>query len=55
MAYDAIKIEQEKIKEFVGSQDQTFAAFGGLNKIEFEKTGNIKVIGLNISLKIRNY
>ena len=24
---------------------------GGLNKIEFEKTGNIKVIGLNISLK----
>ena len=51
LAYDAIKIEQEKIKEFVGSQDQTFAAFGGLNKIEFEKTGNIKVTGLNISLK----
>ena len=53
LAYDAIEIEQKKIKEFVGSQDQTFAAFGGFNKIEFEKTGNIKVIGLNISLKNR--
>ena len=53
LAYDAIEIEQKKIKEFVGSQDQTFASFGGFNKIEFEKTGNIKVIGLNISLKNR--
>ncbi len=35
LALDAIHIEQERIKENVGSQDQTIAAFGGLNKIEF--------------------
>lgn len=32
---DAIHIEQERLKENVGSQDQAAAAFGGLNKIEF--------------------
>lgn len=35
LALEAIKIEQEWTKENVGSQDQTAAAFGGLNKIEF--------------------
>ena len=35
LALDAIHIEQEIIKENVGCQDQTIAAFGGLNKIEF--------------------
>ena len=35
LALDAIHIEQQKIKESVGSQDQTAAAFGGFNKIEF--------------------
>jgi len=35
LALDAIHIEQNLIKENVGSQDQTVAAFGGLNKIEF--------------------
>jgi len=39
----AIEIEQNKIKEFVGSQDQTFAAYGGLNKIEFLQNGEIVV------------
>ena len=37
MALDAIHIEQNQIKENVGSQDQVSAAFGGLNKIEFNK------------------
>jgi D-glycero-alpha-D-manno-heptose-7-phosphate kinase len=32
---DAIYIEQEMIKENVGSQDQVAVAFGGLNKITF--------------------
>jgi D-glycero-alpha-D-manno-heptose-7-phosphate kinase len=32
---DALYIEQEVIKENVGSQDQVAAAFGGFNKIEF--------------------
>ncbi len=35
LALDAIHIEQERIKEHVGSQDQVVAAFGGFNKIEF--------------------
>lgn len=35
LAQEAIHIEQEKIKENVGSQDQVAAAFGGFNRIEF--------------------
>jgi len=35
LALDAIHVEQDLIKENVGSQDQISAAFGGLNKIEF--------------------
>lgn len=35
LAREAISIEQDLIKEHVGSQDQVAAAFGGLNKIEF--------------------
>jgi len=34
---DAILIEQKKIKENVGSQDQVSAAFGGFNVINFSK------------------
>ncbi len=35
LARDAIHVEQDLIKESVGSQDQVAASFGGLNKIEF--------------------
>lgn len=35
LALEAIHIEQDIIRENVGSQDQTAAAFGGFNKIEF--------------------
>jgi len=35
LALEAIHIEQDIIKENVGSQDQSVAAFGGLNRIEF--------------------
>jgi len=35
LALDAIHVEQDILKENVGSQDQTLAAFGGFNKIEF--------------------
>jgi D-glycero-alpha-D-manno-heptose-7-phosphate kinase len=40
---ESIIIEQERIGESVGSQDQTFAAYGGLNVIEFSKNGRITV------------
>lgn len=39
----AIYIEQKLIKENVGSQDQTFASYGGLNIINFLQNGKISV------------
>ncbi len=46
---DSIHIEQNMIKEHVGSQDQTFVTHGGINFLEFEKSGEIKVVSLPIS------
>lgn len=37
----AVEIEQDWIKENVGSQDQTFAAYGGLNTLSFLQNGEI--------------
>ena len=39
----ALKIEQEKLKESVGSQDQITAAFGGFNLIEFNTLSDFHV------------
>lgn len=44
----AIHVERERLKENVGSQDQTAAAFGGLNRIEFKASGEIIVSPLPI-------
>ena len=35
LAHEAIRVEREILREPVGYQDQTFAAFGGLNVIKF--------------------
>lgn len=43
LALEAIHVEQDMIRENVGSQDQTAAAFGGFNKIEFGGRRNIYV------------
>jgi D-glycero-alpha-D-manno-heptose-7-phosphate kinase len=43
LAREAIHIEQSLIKENVGSQDQVWAAYGGLNTIEFLQNGKILV------------
>ena len=43
LAVNAIHIEQDLIKENVGSQDQTLAAFGGLNRIDFGGPNEILV------------
>jgi len=40
LAKDAIHIEQNLLKENVGSQDQVSVAFGGFNKIEFSGNEN---------------
>jgi D-glycero-alpha-D-manno-heptose-7-phosphate kinase len=43
LALEAIHIEQDRIKENVGSQDQITAAFGGFNKIEFGGAEHMEV------------
>ena len=43
LATDSIYVEQNMIKETVGSQDQVSAAFGGFNRIGFSKEGLIDV------------
>ena len=55
LAHDAIKIEQRRIGEAVGSQDQTAAAFGGFNRINFGGYRELEVTPLIISTeKTRN-
>lgn len=49
LALAAINMEQNIIGESVGSQDQTAAAFGGFNLIEFNKQRTIEVQGVTIS------
>jgi len=56
LALEAIIIEQEKIKENVGSQDQTSAAFGGFNRIEFDSQHTIQVKPITLTTKkIENF
>ena len=43
LASEAIHIEQDIIKECVGSQDQISATYGGFNEIEFYKDGSFSV------------
>jgi D-glycero-alpha-D-manno-heptose-7-phosphate kinase len=43
LAMEAIKVEQEILKEAVGAQDQVSAAYGGLNRINFGRDGSIEV------------
>lgn len=49
LALEAIHIEQNMIKENVGSQDQVAAAFGSLNKIEFKGGNSIEVRPITIA------
>lgn len=51
LAYDAITVEQKKVKDVVGSQDQVAASFGGLNRIDFLPNGKINVDPIILSAK----
>jgi D-glycero-alpha-D-manno-heptose-7-phosphate kinase len=42
LAADAIHVEQQILKEAVGSQDQVSAAYGGFNRINFNADGSIE-------------
>jgi len=43
LAMEAIHIEQEQLKETVGSQDQVMAAYGGLKHVRFQPSGEIVI------------
>src|SRR5215471_17602594 len=43
LAMEAIKVEQEILKEAVGAQDQVSAAHGGFNRIDFATDGSVGV------------
>ncbi len=49
LAKEATRIEQEVIGEYVGSQDQVWAAYGGMNRIDFNTDGRIDVSPVLIS------
>jgi D-glycero-alpha-D-manno-heptose-7-phosphate kinase len=49
LAMESIHIEQEIMKESVGSQDQVSAVYGGLNHIEFAPNDEISVRPVTIS------
>jgi D-glycero-alpha-D-manno-heptose-7-phosphate kinase len=49
LALDSIHVEQNMIKENVGSQDQVTVSFGGLNKIEFNDDNEFLVQPITIT------
>jgi D-glycero-alpha-D-manno-heptose-7-phosphate kinase len=49
LASESIYLEQEVLKETVGSQDQVLAAYGGLNHVSFQPGGDISVRPLTIA------
>ena len=51
LALESIHIEQNRIKENVGSQDQITAAFGGLNKIEFGAQEQIQIQPITLDVE----
>jgi D-glycero-alpha-D-manno-heptose-7-phosphate kinase len=59
LALEAIHVEQDMIKENVGSQDQVAVALGGFNKIEFKSQHNIEItpvtMGREAFLDLQNH
>lgn len=51
LAKESIYLEQNVLKETVGSQDQVLASFGGFNLITFHKDGQISLKPMTISQK----
>jgi D-glycero-alpha-D-manno-heptose-7-phosphate kinase len=49
LALEGIFIEQDRLKEAVGSQDQVSAAYGGFNHIVFDPNGEISVRPMTIA------
>src|SRR5262249_33365561 len=49
LAAESIHLEQEVLKETVGSQDQVLAAYGGLNHVVFQTSRDISVRPVTVS------
>jgi D-glycero-alpha-D-manno-heptose-7-phosphate kinase len=49
LAEQSIHIEQDRLKETVGSQDQVLAAYGGLRHVSFQQNGEIIARPVTIS------
>jgi D-glycero-alpha-D-manno-heptose-7-phosphate kinase len=49
LAMESIDIEQRRLHETVGSQDQVLAAYGGMNNIVFARDGEISVRPITLS------
>ena len=49
LAAESIHLEQNILKETVGSQDQVCAAYGGVNRIKFLRNGDFSVQPLTLS------
>ncbi len=49
LAIESIYVEQELLRETVGSQDQVCAAYGGVNRIEFVPSGEVTVQPVTLS------
>lgn len=54
LARAAIDLEQNKLKETVGCQDQIASAYGGLNVIRFNRDGSFDVDPVNLPDAIRS-
>ena len=48
LAMESVHLEQNILKETVGSQDQVLAAYGGLNHIQFHQNGEISVTPITV-------
>lgn len=55
LAYQAIELERGVMRECVGCQDQTLAAVGGFNVLEFHSTNNIVVHRVPLSPERRQF
>ncbi|MGY9005582.1 MAG: GHMP family kinase ATP-binding protein [Alphaproteobacteria bacterium] len=51
---EAMKIEQKVLNECVGCQDQIWAAYGGLNRIDFRQDGSFSVSPLVMGMERRD-
>lgn len=48
LATESVHLEQDVLKETVGSQDQVLASYGGLNHIQFHQNGAISVTPITV-------